>query len=756
MKKPSLFASAILALLLAACGANTLQPTPTETVIFVPTQTDVPSPTNPPPTATQLPSATPSPFPTLPILATLTPATPGKNAEAYHLANQTADQANETIARIEQAILGLENAPVPENAPGYRPNYEPYYKAAWYAAWDALAHFPNDPRAELWRWKMPYYMTLAGDSEDAAKIYANKITAALNSGETTPVSLEEWFHSGELENTLYTQTYKLKAQLINVPGDTQSYLVELGRLEGVNIPGELCFLVVKNSQIYASYLIYNGFQGAYDSMIQNPVTCSLKDVTNDGINEVIVNQYTGGHYGTNSFQVIDVSSLPPQILPFTKSNEQKLEIWNGGVQGYPIKDGETQIQASVPIGDLNCDNYYDNYYRWNGTWFELYNQKLHFGVPSNTDDAAFCVDTTIGGLYDMNNKEAADFLEQAIQAYRPHANNVGDILNELILRQAVYYALQGETEKARSKVDEVIQNPIVKDSVWVIPAKKFLAVYKEPADLYRAASELISCTSYRNLESAPNKCLQIPLFDVTAIFNYILTDVYPSIPLDKVVMSLKESGVKISAEGWFDFDQDQKKELWFTFYDPQNKNFDLWIAAETPKGNAFFNPGFYEPNVARPTFRIIQTSRHPYVINLGDDQNFEFIHNPENGDLTMGWLSVNDLSEQPGMSEKDLLAELEQFTHLRQQLLTNGNPVSIHEQLAALYQKYTSCPFEIAKPDGAGIYYYYYDCAGFYYAIALSAELAEKPETAVALYHKIWSEYPDSPFASLARLKLER
>jgi hypothetical protein len=50
----------------------------------------------------------------------------------------------------------------------------------------------------------------------------------------------------------------------------------------------------------------------------------------------------------------------------------------------------------------------------------------------------------------------------------------------------------------------------------------------------------------------------------------------------------------------------------------------------------------------------------------------------------------------------------------------------------------------------------YYDCAAIYYTLAFSAELAGKDTDAVKRYYAVWSVYPDSPFAMLTRLKLEK
>jgi hypothetical protein len=49
----------------------------------------------------------------------------------------------------------------------------------------------------------------------------------------------------------------------------------------------------------------------------------------------------------------------------------------------------------------------------------------------------------------------------------------------------------------------------------------------------------------------------------------------------------------------------------------------------------------------------------------------------------------------------------------------------------------------------------WFDCANFDYALALSHELAGDTREARALYYQIWRDYADSPFATMARLKID-
>ena len=70
-------------------------------------------------------------------------------------------------------------------------------------------------------------------------------------------------------------------------------------------------------------------------------------------------------------------------------------------------------------------------------------------------------------------------------------------------------------------------------------------------------------------------------------------------------------------------------------------------------------------------------------------------------------------------------------------------------------RQYKNCPFKYDNTQPlSSVYDDYYDCGAFYTTLAFAAELAGKDDEAVKRYYGVWSVYPDSPFALLAREKL--
>lgn len=735
MKKSFLVVCTVLSLILTSCGANTAQPlekrpSSNQTVTQAPASSSL--------MATPLSEAAPSlsPYDML--------ATPEANPASYFLVNQTADLAHESLMRIEQILIASG-----DNLKRDEMDFPAYYRAAWYVAWDASVRFPSDPRAEIWRWKMAYYMALSGDVDESIQAYNSLITNALNSKKISVDDLPNQVLLGNTQNSLFTPSFVIEIEKIAIPGIDQGYVLHVGSPDP-DTPIAACFLITKNSDRYSTYFIEHSFiDFGYNTMSRDSVSCTPRDVTNDGIDEIITEQYRGGHNGYYTVRVFDTTSLPPKAMSFESAQGKTINAQHSYLYDYPEVDRKTQIQFYTSIGLLNCQNAQIENYQWNGKIFELASRKLDLlSEQSDRKGLSYCADNLISyGLYNQTAKDAASFLEEVIQIYRPYAAEVGDIFNEIRLRLGLYYALQGDMQKARATIVDVVQNPVVKDSVWVEPAVKFLELYKHPNYLYRASTVLISCTPYRELDSASGTCQKIPIYDNQDTLDYILNVAYPSTPISQVADKLKESGVNIAAEGWFDFDQDRKNELWFTILNPWHEDeFKLWIVAESGNRKIIFDAGFFEPNVAEPTFRIEHNSKYPFIIGLTDYNKFELIRD-ENGDPSINWLDVENLDDQKSVIADDL----KKFRELRQLLISNSEDSSIYDQVVKIYQKHPRCPFTTDDYFNLDTNY---DCASFYYTLAYSAELAGRPEDAVALYHKTWLEYPNSPFAILAQQKL--
>ncbi len=81
----------------------------------------------------------------------------------------TPEQADNVIASLERAVVEFLSREV---ALGSR---RPPYSAVWHALRTALIMHPSDTRAEVWRWKLLYYLALDSEGQVAVELYSRLI-----------------------------------------------------------------------------------------------------------------------------------------------------------------------------------------------------------------------------------------------------------------------------------------------------------------------------------------------------------------------------------------------------------------------------------------------------------------------------------------------------------------------------------------------------------------------------------------------------
>ena len=226
---------------------------PTATITPTPTITFTPRPSftatlTPTPSRTASPTVTPTP----PGPPTLTPARPVAEDSAYSLQTWTAREADYG-ARL---LLDYPNL-LTERARGED-------NAAYYAAFsfstnalrEALLRFPLATEAATWRWQLAYSLALTGDIQagqaqvglaQAGQAYADLISGGLNSQETEPEGLADWFHTRE-------PRLKLKShELEPLSGYLSAYLVQI---EG---PGGVFIWLRQTSSAFQAEVLFSRF-----------------------------------------------------------------------------------------------------------------------------------------------------------------------------------------------------------------------------------------------------------------------------------------------------------------------------------------------------------------------------------------------------------------------------------------------------------------------------------------------------------------
>ena len=212
-------------------------------------------------------------------------------------------------------------------------NLQHPYSPVWHAVWNAIATYPDQARAQGWQWKLPYYLSLSGDIVLAATMYASLIDEALNEGLTSIDALPIWFQSGEVTLSHVTPHFALTVDPLSVPLADAAYLVNLGELGDIDTPGSSCFLILEKDGAFSTSVLHNGFpRFGYSIMDRNPSHCSAVDLTGDGLQEILVDHYSGGHIGYTTIMAFELSTGQPQAVPFAPSHQDRLELFNGWIE----------------------------------------------------------------------------------------------------------------------------------------------------------------------------------------------------------------------------------------------------------------------------------------------------------------------------------------------------------------------------------------------------------------------------------------
>ena len=213
--------------------------------------------------------------------------------------------------------------------------------------------------------------------------------------------------------------------------------------------------------------------------------------------------------------------------------------------------------------------------------------------------------------------------------------------------------------------------------------------------------------------------------------------------MSQITENLSSAGVHVSSGGWYDFDGDGNKELWFTVVQPGDADSELWIAAEYSGRVKALLVGHLPGQDF--VFRRAQSDSGKMLTDFGFGQAIELVRHPLTGEP---FVVIHTETVDPAKQELAL------FKELRQELFT-GNPAApIYARLLQIDRKYPVCPFESKDKYNETITSC--DCTSFYYTLAFSAELAENETNAIKRFYDVWISYPESPFAQLARLQLEK
>ena len=676
----------------------TLKPTqPTSTITLTPTASRTPRPTFTPtitPTPTQTETPAPSPTPTGP--PTLTPARPTPGEDVYTLKEWTPEQADQLVKLMDYYPNTLtEKERGEDNAAYYAA-----YRFAVVALQEALLRYPDAPQAPAWRWELAYDFARSGDQQ-AGQQYAQLITQALNQGETTLAGLSDWFAGQEPRLALDLVVLK------PLSGYLSSTLLQ------VRGPGSAYLWLLQNQGAYQSFVLMSDF----DFVNPPQDNAVIGDVTQDGIEDLVVFQTSlAGDSVLEAPQAFDLSQAPPQTLPFLPSQA----TFNVGVDfgnSWILRRnqaGQNDLVFESTVYPA-CPVTIQRVFRWSGQFFELVQND--FNVQPAASTLSFCR-FLLDHAAETWGPQAAIQINQAIlPQWPPAADEDGkpfppDAHDEWRYRLGIYQALAGQEQAARATLQDLVANPSVPSSQWVVPAQDFLSIYQGPGDLYRACVQAEFC---------------IPADAIRQLMNTL-----PASEFSNAVERLWQSGVTLRASAYFDFDKDGVSERWFTVRNRPGEKLEFWILTTSVEHVRALLVDFTDEN--RPTLTYLDPQQTPPVVWLDATAAFSMLRDPGTLEPYLVRYPVryewrNPFQEGLRQANQALFAGEE-------------DPAKVYSDLLSLQDT----PGLMCKP--------YHTCDPYYYLLGLSAELAGYNRLAAQSYVRLWFDYSQSPYTTMARLKL--
>ncbi len=673
------------------------QPFPTLTQSFTPRPTQSP-------TITPSPSVTTTPFdtPTATGPPTLTPARPLAQSASYVLATWSPEEADHMILLMED---------YPNTPPGLSQGNDPgayfdAYKYAGIALQESLIFFPEADQFTEWQWQLAYNMAQMGD-EEAGKLYADLISAALTQGDVELSELYIWFQEREPRLSLYM------AATQPPQGYLSSHLVE------IRGPGSAFIWLVETAGAYQAFSLVSHFD-----FVNQPqagwILAELNQGAQDGDELAVYFSNNKGDYLLAPPQVFNLNKIPAVEMPFYPSGK----LFDIGME---FSNRWVVVQSTGDRNDLafqsqvfpTCPLKITLLYRWNGSFFEFLSER--YDLVNKPENLASCEALAEHSAKFWGPKAAVSVMEPLLSSWPPELDLNGqpyplDAYDEWRYRLGVYYALLGETEKSIGWMKENIYSPSLPLSSWIEPSQDFLEIYKTNEDLYLA-------------------CVSVDFCDANLAVERLASSLQSS---PEMLSDLWDLGVKTHASGYFDFELDDQTERWFTVRHRPLEALQFWILGQFTLGvKALFTgevdaspPQMYILDQAYVSEESIQWSPVTFL-----DNYLAFSLQRIPGSLEPYLVNISLRQEYPDKFQEAVDAA-------EADLFAGAPPGEIFTRLVELQQY----PGLLCQND--------WSCDHYFYLRGLAAQLDGNKQAAIEAYHRVWLDYSKSPFTTMARLKL--
>ena len=674
----------------------TFEPSPSVTPFPPSTETPTARPTwTIRPSASPTHTSTPTATPTATLYPSLTPARPLQFNDLYRLREWTPAQADQLVSLLQDYPEARFRTDEERADPRFNEAY--YYPA--FAYQEALLRFPEDSAAQKWKWALGYSLAHSA-APQAGTYYTDLIAEALKSGETRLNNLPAWFE--EQERRLELEVFPLSAPV----GYDSSHILQISG------GGSAFVWLLGKSADFETHLLGSKFDFAADLT----GGFATGDLTGDGADEAII-FYSQPASSTVLVtpQIFSLLNVPPSELPFAASMPFDLGAgFDGNWQVLPNQSQGNLLQFSALILPA-CPVNITRTFRWDAGKFRL--ESSDYDIQPEPNIVEYCEITVEHAARLWGYDASAKFMEGVLPYWPPERKVDGrryavDARDEWLYRLGIAHALAGNVDLAKGFLQEALEFPSIPGGQWVELAQDFLGAYQSTNDLYRA-------------------CQQSPACDPRAA----LTMQVSRIPLDRnafILSDLRELGITVRSSGLFDFDQDGQQERWIILHHQESQKLELWILARSAESiQALFVDVV---DTAQPGFRYSDSVENPPIVQMQLGKGFKLERLPDTG---QPFLTHHSVEFKPTTYTLDTLDSAILA------LFSGEDPATILQTLEDLQasDRFNCLNFRI--------------CDKFYYMLGLAYEINERESDAIDTYLKLWWEYRDSPFTTMARLKLE-
>jgi len=689
---PDLTLTLNMIILSAAPATQTLTPSPivSPTPTQQPTWTPLPTLT---PSITLSPTATGTvtPFPPPP---TLTPARPPEDPETLQLA--------EWLPQDYDYVIGLaEDYPntLPENERG--PNNRDYYAAYGYATilqGEALLAYPTAFEATNWKWGQAYNLARISDPRAAVQ-YAALINEVYNTEGVTIGNLEGWIRQNDPR--LWLDTFQRPA----IGNHLSNSLLKL------NSEGGSAYLWWVETDLRIT--VYP-LSSEFDFPEQMLPAHYWSDITRDGIEDLVIHRPDAPIREIRFPRVFDLSKTLPRELHFKPNQDFEIGLENEYLWDAVVGDSGGEDLRYTATVYPPCPVTIYHTYHWNGLWIE--NNRADYAIRPAPGIVSYCELVINQAAWVWGPETAIPLMETLLPGWPPQGASEprtypADAKDEWRYRLGIYYALTGDTITADEYFQNLIDTPIVPGSRWVNPAIAFQRGLNSPEGIYQA-------------------CILSKFCNERLAFENMVAAFPPDADQD-ILYYITRAGVAIRYTHVFDFEGDGIPERYITFRHHPDQKLEFWILAEKESGSEALFVDTVE--VSQPTLTRYTTRQGVSIVWLNKQQSF-----------TLGRYQNTDevyiIRYEPSYFYADYTLEV--IDSSVNALLSGVVPLPIRDELVNLRFSENFACLTVN------------DCAYFYYVLGLANQLALVEENAVNNYVYIWNDYPNTPFAYMARLKL--